>query len=634
MNLLTRLILAASCLTSILALPAYAYAAPGNLVYNGGFENANIKSPPEGWQMWGDEQWKVSGNYTVDSTVAHSGTNSFRIYHPANTAGYVVTDAKYAIPAQTGQMITVSFWARAKETGRAYLEVNGYGPGPNDNRDPLYWSSLDVSPEWKQFTVTLYDRWDFFAAHSKYLRLALWATRDPAAEATLWVDDVVATSSPSTRSGGLVDETTLAYPPVAHRLRPGDVLDVAIDAARPVRSATRDAGGLSFHRLVGFTGVPYNKNGDYTLPPQLESAIKDLRLPMTRFYGVGDEPFGVEGGIDRVADTVRKLGIPEEHTVIELETQSAKTYLGPDVWAHAVEYSRAKGYKFRYWEIGNETYMANSAFPTPDAYAAHFTSVSKAIRTVDPKAQIGLSIIASNRRWGNYLLGMTAGHYDFVVPHYYFGWHAGPGAVERYSVEDVAAGGNYGTLDLVARTNALLRLYNPGRDVYQYDTEWGMDARLNGDKGADFEPRNANIIGTLHRAVRLIYYAREDLLRGASGWNLFVNSREPGFGVLSPNVPDKRYLLYWLYYYFNRHVGTNVLAMDGTAPYYEPPANNPLGLRSGPLTPVLATMDADHKTMYLVIANGSWDKAVPCAVHLKSFAAGKAEGVVLSQDDE
>ncbi|MDR3707824.1 MAG: hypothetical protein P4L33_05970, partial [Capsulimonadaceae bacterium] len=35
-----------------------------------------------------------------------------------------------------------------------------------------------------------------------------------------------------------------------------------------------------------------------------------------------------------------------------------------------------------------------------------------------------------------------------------------------------------------------------------------------------------------------------------------------------------------------------------------------------------------------VIANGSWDKAVPCAVHLKSFAAGKAEGVVLSQDDE
>ena len=54
---------------------------------------------------------------------------------------------------------------------------------------------------------------------------------------------------------------------------------------------------------------------------------------MTRFYGVGDEPFGVEGAIDRIAELVGKVGIPQEKTVLELETQGATTKLPPEVWA-------------------------------------------------------------------------------------------------------------------------------------------------------------------------------------------------------------------------------------------------------------------------------------------------------------
>ena len=56
-------------------------------------------------------------------------------------------------------------------------------------------------------------------------------------------------------------------------------------------------------------------------------------------------------------------------------------------------------------------------------------------------------------------------------------------------------------------------------------------------KEADYEDRNANIIGTLHRAVRLIYYAREDILRGASGWQMLSRIDAPGFGILSPEAP-------------------------------------------------------------------------------------------------
>ncbi len=120
------------------------------------------------------------------------------------------------------------------------------------------------------------------------------------------------------------------------------------------------------------------------------------------------------------------------------------------------------------------------------------------------------------------------------------------------------------------RLNALIQAYNPGQDVYQYDTEWGMHSGGPNGERADYVDRNANIFGTLHRAVRLIYYTREDILRGASSWEMFCRTNSQGFGILSPDAPDKRFMIYWLYYYFNRHVGEWVLDMNGTAPYYYP----------------------------------------------------------------
>jgi alpha-L-arabinofuranosidase len=89
-------------------------------------------------------------------------------------------------------------------------------------------------------------------------------------------------------------------------------------------------------------------------------------------------------------------------------------------------------------------------------------------------------------------------------------------------------------------------------------------------------------------------------------------------------------MLYWLHYYFNRHVGQWVLPMEGTAPYHRPAQK--AGEFAGPLTPVLATLSEDGNQMYLVMANGSWTKAVPCRVKLRDFRAAKASGVVISSD--
>ena len=76
------------------------------------------------------------------------------------------------------------------------------------------------------------------------------------------------------------------------------------------------------------------------------------------------------------------MGIPQENVVLEFEPQGASTILPPARWAEGVKHSLSKGYKFRYWEIGNETYSRTfgrsdmgQAFPDSDTYARHFLAV-------------------------------------------------------------------------------------------------------------------------------------------------------------------------------------------------------------------------------------------------------------------
>ncbi|MEI6502260.1 MAG: hypothetical protein WCP21_14690 [Armatimonadota bacterium] len=620
------------CLVAALLLSPLVALAADNLIVNGDFELEAPDSPPAGWSMWGADQYKVPANYTRDTTNPHSGQACFRLYHPANTSGYIVSAPDKAVLAKPGMMVTVSFWARTDQPGpssflfTSYESMNPFRDAPSPGR-----YVINVGQEWQQFTFTVYEGWDYFAERSKLIMLTFIPTPDQKLEKTLWIDDVSLTQEPTTKPGRMVDEHSLQYEPLQHRLTAGTALAFSVDATRPLRPATREVGGISFHRVVGWTGEPYNKQGEYTLNKQVEEAIAALNLPMTRVYAVGDEPFGLEGAIDRVAELVGKVGIPQDKTVLELETQGATTKLAPEVWAQAARYVQQKGYKFHYWEISNEPYirLANSAFPTSEDYASHVIECAKALRAVNPRAQIGMGI-TEDQRWGNYLLKRAAGSYDFVAGHYY-----AVSDVMNRKFEPVVLGENYRTLDRILQVNALLKEYNPGRSVYQFDTEWGMiSSGLKGEE-ADYVDRNANITGVLHRAVRLIYYAREGMLRGASSWQMLNRLNAQGFGIVFQQAPEKRSMLYWLYYYFNRHVGEQVLKTEGTAPFYTVQGDSRLanGSYSGPLTPALVTLSKDRKTMYAVIANGSWDQTVPCEMTWKGFRAAGSEAYQLSSDN-
>jgi len=621
-----------------LVLLAAAAAADGaNLAYNGDFELESDLRPPPGWTMWGAQQYKDPANYTRDTANPHGGKACFRIHHPADTAGYIVTASDRAIRPGAGRIYTVAFWARMDKPGASQFGFTAYESiAPYLDAPTPGFFTFEAGSEWTQHVFSVREGLDLHAGRSRYLLLTFRATLDSGEAKTLWIDDVVVTEEVDPEPVRLLDEARLEYEPLQHRLRPGDALEITVDASRRWRRATRDAGGVSFHRVAGWTGQPYDKQGEYTLLPELEAAMGDLRLPMTRFYAVGDEPFGIEASIDKAAEMVGRIGVPQDHTVLEFETQGAATKLPPDEWAVGVRHSLARGYKFRHWEVANEPYSGmwghGGAYPTSDDYVAQVKAVSAAIRDLQPEAQIGVAINRGSTRWCSYLLQRAAGAYDFVVGHYYAVRDA-----HRRKFEVAVLTENYKVLDSILRINALIRAYNPGREVYQYDTEWGMHSGGANGERADYVDRNANIMGTLHRAVRLIYYAREGMLRGASSWQMFSALRGQGFGILSQQAPDKRFMIYWLYYYFNRHVGEWALETDGTAPYYTPAEGDDPYTKpeesAGPLTPVLVTLSDDGGALYLVAANGSWDRAVPCRVHLRNFAAAKATGTVLSHGD-
>jgi hypothetical protein len=84
-------------------------------------------------------------------------------------------------------------------------------------------------------------------------------------------------------------------------------------------------------------------------------------------------------------------------------------------------------------------------------------------------------------------------------------------------------------------------------------------------------------------------------------------------------------MLFWLFKHFIANTGDKVLAMSGSGPWED---------KLGPVTPLVATLSGDGRTMFITIANGSWSKAVPMDLMLKDFAAKSTSAVVLTQASE
>ena len=130
-------------------------AAALRVVLTSDFEASPPTSPPDGWTMWGPERYKDPANYTVDTAGPHSGKGSFRIHHPANTGGYIVSSPQRAVRPVPGGIYRVSFWARSDSPGVSTFGITAYRSiSPFVDASSPGWHRLDVGPDWKHFTFT------------------------------------------------------------------------------------------------------------------------------------------------------------------------------------------------------------------------------------------------------------------------------------------------------------------------------------------------------------------------------------------------------------------------------------------------------------------------------------------------
>ncbi|MEM4315576.1 MAG: glycosyl hydrolase 53 family protein [Nitrososphaerota archaeon] len=478
-----------------------------------------------------------------------------------------------------------------------------------------------------------------------------------------------------------------------HRLVPGRLLDVVVDAGRVLREVNRRVLGVSFFHVgdgdAGWrtegrcrAGLPVDRHGSYRLDNHpcgdFEPAVRGLGLRMTRVHelamydrwkhaGKAAEnwyvQFDAKQALDIWSSMADRLNIPQESIVLGIQlytTQQDKDtiYPRPEFWAELVRYSMDRGYRFRMWEVGNEVYIPiveketgfvlngfadsrDSLDTRVERFSRYLRDVSTAIKSVQPEAQIGLSIngvedLTRREAWTQMVLEKTAGFYDFLIGHYY-NWS--DGIVADDMLEYFTLAYNYAVMKVQAMQLEMAGQFpqNQGKHIYHYDTEWGAaGTRKAGDWNVYSEPRNGNTYGMLQRAVRLVYYLREGLVEGASTWTMFTRnpSSEPAFGLLTHEDPNLRSMVYWLYYYFQRFLGDFVLDARGTAPYSYWVFSHSLwqGLAlpaSGPSTPLIATKSSDGKQVSIIIVNASENNTPELHLLLGNFESKTMVSYVL-----
>lgn len=534
---------------------------------------------------------------------------------------------------------TVSFMAKGSRNINLYLEVyfKRFLPPYLTQPSPGF-IPFEVKRGWQTYNFTFQPNEDFFNFWEVYPEVFFVILPSVSLPETVWIKDLYFTQDTIQQLTPNFVSGKLPFLRLTPSLDGKVLIDVFPDNI--VDTCKLQILGVAMLSTKHPREV-FTKEGDVNISEPLLESIGRLKIPFTRIFIPIMDTNDIREGALRLKRLITLFEIPPERVVLELEPPGQGGTLSPTLWAKAVEYIINEiEPRFHLWEVGNETYFVphnikkkgiEPAYPTALDYAEHVKRVSEKIKEVQPNAKVGISLSQNYLAWNNTVLREAKGYYDFVAPHYYAAL-----PYQTYNFEDIVLTENAISLLKTLSIQTLIEKYDTSQRLFQLVTEWAKNSRTTNEKRPWFVSQNGNMLGTLHRAVRLIYYLREGMVDGAASWNLFGKykrrgKRADGFHYLFIDKPTASSLLYQMHYLFRKHVGKYIVKFRGKAPFYESrKIDSELIDFAMPYTPVIVTTNLTRDSIFIILVNASYNKTFKVNIHFESTTAFKLSGKLLT----
>lgn len=419
--------------------------------------------------------------------------------------------------------------------------------------------------------------------------------------------------------------------------------------------ANRPEGPVSPY-LYG-VGVEWTENGNgiwdsarNEIRPDVVALLQPLRIPVVRFPGgiladhydwrdgIGPQalrpmrPNPMDGrvwtnafGTDEFIQFCRQIG---SAGLVTANAGTGNLSLARQ-WQ---EYFLSQGFPVRFWEVGNEIYLAeprlgssipgNNAliYKTPTQYSAMMTEWSQALRTRDPLVRVGAAAgttntSAENVGWLDVLAQSNLPDTDFVSLHNSFAPLI-PGEWD-YAQPANREAAHKAMLSCSLTTATDLRLVrgkfaaSRGRGsiaVTEHFPLFGMGGSIPALLAQLDQSRTLG--AALYTATLFHSYMREGVWM--ANYNLAMSK---WFGALLQDTPGGivKSPVYHVYDLYRNHFGTELVAVSSSSPAYFTPRLGVCLEASAPVLDTVATRDGDGK-VYLAVINRDLSNNVAASV--------------------
>ncbi len=277
-----------------------------------------------------------------------------------------------------------------------------------------------------------------------------------------------------------------------------------------------------------------------------------------------------------------------------------------------MRYCKEKGYKVRYWGIGNEMYGHwQLGHLDANKYALKAILFAKEMRKVMPNARL-IAVGVDGGGWGNWnaiVTKIAGAHFDLIAPHYYQGYNPNDDPCQIYNI---IAGSPVHIERMLRETFAIVEHNKPkGKRITLAFDEWNVwePHQIHASGFESFYALrdgifSAGVFHALHRCsdfVELACLAQTVNVLGALRTNETQVVKTP---------------IYWAFWIYVRNTGKWRVACDVDCPV----GTTPVGGET-PVVDASATLSEDGKTLFVALINRHPESDVAVHLDLGNFKA-------------